>query len=98
MSEPQEITSFTIAGKTVFVEIVPSAFKHGKSEADIMAVLNFTIFDETLEVDPNKTLAIGFGSNGNPVEVMFHKLSDESIVVFHAMSCRKVYLDKVLKR
>jgi hypothetical protein len=49
-------------------------------------------------VDPNKTLAVGFDSSANLTEVIFHVLSEEKIVVFHAMTCRKVYVEKAVMR
>jgi hypothetical protein len=76
---------------------VPSALKHGKTVADILKTLDHTIFDETIMVDPNKTLVVGFDANANLTEIIFHVLSGEHIIVFHAMPCRKVYLEKALK-
>jgi hypothetical protein len=87
-----------IAGIEVDVEIVPSAFKHGQTSTDILNALDHAIFDETIVVDPNKTLTVGFDANANLIEVIFHIVSDEHIVVFHAMPCRKTYLEKALKR
>ena len=81
----------------VIVEIVPSALKHGKTHQDIFAVLENAIHDETLETDPNKTLLIGFDNNANLTEILLHVASDVYIVVYHAMECRKMYLDKILK-
>jgi hypothetical protein len=93
----QSLYKKTITGTEVNIEIVPSAFKHGKTEADILTALDHYVFDETLSADPNKTLVVGFDTNANLTEVIFHVLSDESIVVFHAMPCRKVFLDKALR-
>jgi len=98
--EPSEqmIYQCDIAGTEVGVEILPSALKHGKTAADILSALDRIVYDETIMVDPNKTLIIGFDANASLTEVIFHVLSDEYIVVFHAMACRKIYLDKVIKR
>jgi hypothetical protein len=92
------IISRSIAGRDVRIEVVPSALKHGKAIADISAALDYEVYDETLVADPNKTLVVGFDVSGNLTEVIFHKIADDYIVVFHAMACRKVYLEKVLQR
>jgi len=82
-------------GSHVNVEILPSATKHGQSKDDILFALERSIYDETLESDPNKTLAIGYDGNARLLEVIFHVLSDEHIVVFHAMPCRKIYIERM---
>jgi hypothetical protein len=91
------IDELTIEGSKVSVEILPSATKHGQSRDDILCALERSIYDETLETDPNKTLSIGFNRNARLLEVIFHVLSDEHIVVFHAMPCRKHYIDRMVK-
>jgi len=87
----------TIAGFSVNVEILSSATKHGLSKEDILCALERSIYDETLETDPNKTLSIGYDMNARLLEVIFHVLSDEHIVVFHAMRCRNYYIERMLK-
>lgn len=79
------------------VEILPSATKHGQSREDILYSLERSIYDETLESEPNKTLSIGYDRNARLLEVIFHVLSDEHIVVFHSMLCRKYYLERMMK-
>jgi hypothetical protein len=91
------IEKIIVSGTEVDVEIVPSALKHGKTQIDILSVLDNTIHDETLETDPNKTLFIGFDSSANLTEVILHVISDEHIVIYHEMDCRKVYRDMILK-
>ena len=86
-----------VAGSEVSVEILPSATKHGQSKADILFALERSIYDETLEADPNKTLSIGYDREERLLEVIFHVLSDEHIVVFHSMPCRKHYIERMLK-
>jgi len=89
------IDKLTVAGVEVSVEILPSATKHGLSTADILCALDRSIYDETLETDPNKTLSIGYDENARLLEVIFHVVSDEHIVVFHAMPCRKHYIERM---
>jgi len=81
----------------VGVEILPSATKHGLSKEDILHALRLSIYDETLESDPNKTLSIGYDGNARLLEIIFHVISDEQIVVFHAMPCRKTHIERMLK-
>ena len=91
------IDKLPIGGFVVSVEILPSATKHGQSRDDILYALERSIYDETLETDPNKTLSIGYDGNAKLLEVIFHVLSDEHIVVFHAMPCRKHYIERLVK-
>ena len=85
-------------GSVVSVEIIPSAMKHGLNEDDILYVLKNSIFDETLKTDQNKTLSIGFDGKARLIEIIFHVVSDEYIVVFHAMPCRKNYVERILDK
>lgn len=89
------VNKIAIDGSVVSVEILPSAIKHGQSKDDILCALERSIYDETLENNPNKTLAIGYDRNARLLEVIFHVLSDEQIVVFHAMPCRKHYIERM---
>ena len=91
------IDKLVLAGFVVDVEILPSATKHGLSEEDILYALRQSIYDETLEADPNKTLSIGYDGKARLMEIIFHVISDEYIVVFHAMPCRKNYIERMLK-
>ena len=69
-----------------------SAFKHGVSEADIHWAFTTARYDLPDEEDAEKRLLIGFGGNGNPLEIMYNELDDGRINVFHAMPCRTVFL------
>jgi len=89
------IDKIAISGSVISIEILPSATKHGQSKDDILSALERCIYDETLESDPNKTLAIGYDGNANLIEVIFHVISDEHIVVFHSMPCRKNYIERM---
>ena len=91
------IDKVMMADLLVDVEILPSATKHGLSKEDILGALERSIHDETLQADPNKTLSIGYDGKARLVEIIFHVISDEHIVVFHAMKCRKIYIERMLK-
>ena len=86
-----------IAGSIVNIEILPSATRHGQSREDIICALERSIYDETLEAEPNKTLSIGYDRNAKLLEVIFHVLSEEHIVIFHSMPCRKQYIERMAK-
>jgi hypothetical protein len=90
------IDKLVISGSVVNIEILPSATKHGQSRNDILYALERSIYDETLEDEPNKTLAIGYYENANLLEVIFHVVTDEHIVVFHSMPCRKYYIERMI--
>jgi hypothetical protein len=78
------------------IEIVfaPAAFKHGICREQIEQAIANMIYDETIESEPNKTLFIGFDHNGEAIEVIVNVFADK-IVAFHAMKCRKVYIDRI---
>jgi hypothetical protein len=80
----------------VDVEILSSAMRHGQSKDDILCALERSIYDEMLESDPNKTLSIGYDGNAKLLEIIFHVITEEHIVVFHAMPCRKYYIERML--
>jgi sulfur transfer complex TusBCD TusB component (DsrH family) len=91
------IDKLAINGSTVSVEILDSATRHGLCKEDILIALERSIYDETLESHPNKTLAIGYDRKARLIEVIFHVLSDEHIIVFHSMPCRKHYIERMVK-
>jgi hypothetical protein len=70
-----------------------AAFRHGQTERDIIAALQTRILEEPVKDEINKYLVIGFNSKSNPIEVMYNEIDDDHINIFHAMPCRKKYLD-----
>ena len=77
------------------VIITPSANKHGVSNDNILFGLEQCVYDEVLENEPNKTLAIGFDKNGELIEIIFSIVSESKIVVFHSMKCRKTFIERI---
>jgi len=76
----------------VIVKFVPSAFKHGKTEANIRhAILNW-MYDDIFEDEPDKHLLIGFDSNANLVEILYNVIDERHLKVFHCMNCRDAFL------
>ena len=70
------------------IEFVPSAFKHGVTQDDIIHACRTKIHDVLLESCGNKYVFIGFNRAGNPIEVFYNPIGDNTIKVFHAMGCR----------
>jgi len=79
-------------GEEPDIECKPSAFKHGKTEADIRWAFTTARYDLPVEGDEDKRLLIGFDYVGNPLEILYNEMDDGRIIVFHAMPCRNVYV------
>ena len=75
----------------VAVEFNPSAFKHGVTEAAIRYAIINVVYDDIWDDVADKHLLLGFDNNGNPLEVMYNVIDEQTINVFHAMKCRSVY-------
>jgi hypothetical protein len=71
--------------KILFVQ---SAFKHGVNEDDIQKAIETKIYDGLLENHDNTYAIVGFDAAGNPLEVFYNIIDDETINIFHAMRCR----------
>jgi hypothetical protein len=72
-----------------YIKFVPSAFKHGITEAQIRcAILNWRYDDIDVD-DPEKHLLIGFDHNANLVEIMYNVIDERLVKVFHADKCTK---------
>ena len=84
-----------ILGRKVEIEILSSAHRHKISDSDIIHSLRQSIYDETIQTDPNKTLSLGFDTKARLLEIIFHVITDNKIVVFHAMPCRKKYIERL---
>jgi hypothetical protein len=74
-----------------------SAFKHGLTGADIEWAFLHPIRNGLLEDYENKYLLVGFDIRGNPIEVMYNRIDNERVNVFHAMKCRKSFLPRDLQ-
>jgi len=79
----------------IIIEFNPSAFKHDVSEADIRRAFDTAEYDgwfnEGKGQDKDKYLLIGFDSKGNPLEVLYNIIDDNTINVFYAMKCRDIF-------
>jgi hypothetical protein len=73
----------------------PSAFKHSVTEEDIRYAFKTRIFARKLEGYDNKYGFIGFNRTGNPIEVFYNPIGEDTIKVFHAMNMRPAVLDQL---
>jgi hypothetical protein len=69
-------------------EILPSARKHGISDEDMMHAFRNRIRERRLE---EKFLVVGPDNSGNLLELIY-KVTEESIVILHAMKVRPKHL------
>jgi hypothetical protein len=69
-----------------------TAFKHHIAEADIRWAVKTARYEELLEGFDGKYLLLGSDTKGNPVEIIYEAFGENSMCIFHAMKCRKVYL------
>ena len=69
-----------------------SALKHNYCRADIEWAFLHPIRNGLIEGYENKYLLVGFNMQGNPIEIMYSRIDDETVNVFHAMKCRKEFL------
>ena len=74
-----------MAGKSLFVK---SAFKHGYTQDDIERAIETKIFEDILVGEDDIYVVIGFDTIGNPIEVFYNIINDDTIKVFHAMALR----------
>jgi len=67
-------------------------FRHGISREDILCALKTKIRAGSIGELPEKYAVIGFDRSGNPLELMYNPVDDNTISVFHAMKARKSFL------
>jgi hypothetical protein len=79
----------------VAIEFSGAAFKHGITKSAIRRAIGNFIYDDTLPDDDNKKLLLGFDGNAHLLEVVYNVIDGETIKVFHAMKCRKEYLELI---
>jgi len=68
-----------------------AAFRHEQTMADILWAFQTYIFEDPVEGEDNKFVLIGFNTKGNPIEVMYNRIDENRINVFHAMPLRDEY-------
>jgi hypothetical protein len=76
----------------VTVEFNRAAFQHDICKEDILHALKSKIYAAAVEGLPEKYAVIGFDRAGNPLEIMYNPVDDDTISVFHAMKLRKSFV------
>ena len=76
----------------IIVEINQAAFRNGIGGEDILYALKTKIYAGAIKELPEKYAVIGFNRAGNPLEIMYNPVDDNTISVFHAMKARKSFL------
>jgi hypothetical protein len=76
----------------VIVEFNESAFRHKISKEDILHALKSKIYAAAIDGLPEKYGVIGFDRTGNPLEIMYNTIDDDTISVFHVMKLRKSFI------
>ena len=76
----------------VIVEFNEAAFRHGISKEDILCALKTKIRAGAVGELPEKYAVIGFDRSGNPLELMYYPVDDNTISVFHAIKARKSFI------
>ena len=76
----------------VIVEFNEAAFRHNISKENILNALKTKIYAAAIEGFFEKYAVIGFDRAGNPLEIMYNLVDDNTINVFHAMKARKSFI------
>ena len=77
------------------IVFVPSAFKHGVTREDIYHAYATIVYEGPLEGYQDKFAFIGFNRAGNPIEVFYNPIGDDTIKVFHAMGSRDGVIEQL---
>ena len=77
------------------IEYNKAALKHGITKANISYALRYPLHEQLLESYNNKWLIIGYDTAGNLIEVVYNIIDDDTVNVFHAMPCRKKFLEQL---
>ena len=75
------------------IEFNESAFNHEVSMVDILWAFDNPKYDGWFNEREQKDqyLLIGFDRKGNPLEIMYNIIDNETISIFHAMPCRSIF-------
>jgi hypothetical protein len=76
----------------VIVEFNKAAFRHDISREDILCAYSNRIYDAIVEGIPERYAVIGFDRAGNPLEIMYNPIDDDTISIFHAMKVRNSFI------
>jgi hypothetical protein len=79
----------------IAIEFNESSFRHGVSKEDIRHAIKTRVHAAMMSGLPEKYVIIGFGRSGNPLEIMYNPIDDDTINVFHAMKARKTFIARL---
>ena len=74
------------------IEFNEAAFRHGISMESIRHALKYPEYEGPLDDDVDKYIVIGFDKSGKLLEILYNRIDDDTINVFHAMKFRNVFL------
>jgi hypothetical protein len=74
------------------IEFNESAFRHGISKESIRHALKYPEYEGPLDDDANKYIVIGFDKSGKLLEILYNRIDDDTINIFHAMKFRNIFL------
>ena len=72
-----------------------AAFRHKVTQADILRAFETFIYEDPIDDADNKYLLLGFNIHGNLIEVMYNRINEDAVNVFHAMPCRRAFRDMI---
>ena len=78
----------------VIVEFHEAAFRHNICKEDIIHALKHRTHDALIEELPEKWAVIGPNRTGNYIELIYNKIDENSICVYHAMGVRDSFIKK----
>lgn len=70
------------------ITFTQTAFKHNVTKEAIYQAVKDFLYDEPVAGYVNKYLLLGFDGNANLLEIMYNRINEDTINVFHAMPCR----------
>jgi len=76
----------------VIIEFNKAAFSHNIEKEDILCAYMNRIYDAVIEELPEKYAVIGFDRAGNPLEILYNPIDDNTISFFHAMRARNSFI------
>jgi len=76
----------------IIIEFNEAAFRHGISKEDILCAYRNRVYDASINELIEKYAVIGFDRAGNPLEIMYNPIDDNTISIFHAMRVRKIFI------
>jgi hypothetical protein len=76
------------------VEFLDSAFNHQFTKEDILWAIETFVYEERISETQDKYVLVGFSRAGNPMEIMFNQVDEDTVEVFHAMDCRPQWRKK----